>query len=117
MVLLMNTFRLLTSAILLFSAVSLAAAPAPDGFVLIKGGTFNMGSPANEDWRVNDETLHKVKVSDFYLGKYEVTQKLYREVMSENPSSFKGDDLPVENITWLEAAREKRREEEIMYIP
>ena len=64
-----------------------------------------MGSPANEDWRVNDETLHKVKVSDFYLGKYEVTQKLYREVTGENPSSFKGDDLPVENITWLDAVR------------
>ena len=97
--------KLLSCAILWFSAVSLAVAPAPDGFVLIKGGTFNMGSPANEDWRVNDETLHKVKVSDFYLGKYEVTQKLYREVTGENPSSFKGDDLPVENITWLEAAR------------
>ena len=55
----MNTFRLLACAILWFSAVSLAAAPAPDGFVLIKGGTFNMGSPANEDWRVNDETLHR----------------------------------------------------------
>ena len=101
----MKFAKLLSCAILWFSAVSLAAAPAPDGFVLIKGGTFNMGSPANEDWRVNDETLHKVKVSDFYLGKYEVTQKLYREVMGENPSSFKGDDLPVENITWLEAVR------------
>ena len=113
----MKFAKLLSCAILWFSAVSLAAAPAPDGFVLIKGGTFNMGSPANEDWRVNDETLHKVKVSDFYLGKYEVTQKLYREVTGENSSSFKGDDLPVENITWLEAAREKRREDEIMYIP
>lgn len=101
----MKFAKLLSCAILWFSAVSLAAAPAPEGFVLIKGGTFNMGSPANEDWRVNDETLHKVKVSDFYLGKYEVTQKLYREVMGENPSSFKGDDLPVENITWLDAAR------------
>ena len=42
--------KLLSCAILWFSAVSLAAAPAPDGFVLIKGGTFNMGSPANEDY-------------------------------------------------------------------
>ena len=110
--------RILACAFIgLMTVGTFAAAPAPDGFVLIKGGTFNMGSPANEDWRVNDETLHKVKVSDFYLGKYEVTQKLYREVMGENPSSFRGDDLPVENITWLEAAREKRREDEIMYIP
>ena len=42
--------KLLSCAILWFSAVSLAAAPVPDGFVLIKGGIFNMGSPANEDY-------------------------------------------------------------------
>ena len=81
-----------------------SAGGAPD-FVLVKGGTFNMGSPANEDWRGGDETLHKVTVSDFQIAKFEVTQKLYREVMGENPSSFKGDNLPVENVTWLDAVR------------
>jgi len=74
-------------------------------FILVKGGTFNMGSPANEDWRSADETLHKVTVSDFQIAKFEVTQKIYREVMGENPSSFKGDNLPVENVTWLDAVR------------
>ena len=44
-------------------------------------------------------------VSDFQIAKFEVTQKLYREVMGENPSSFKGDNLPVENVTWLDAVR------------
>jgi len=87
--------------LVLFFVVSAFA----NDFVLVKGGTFNMGSPANEDWRSNDETLHKVTVSDFRIAKFEVTQKLYREVMGENPSSFKGDNLPVENVTWLDAAR------------
>jgi formylglycine-generating enzyme required for sulfatase activity len=41
--------------------------------VYIKGGTFKMGSPANEPERDDDEVRHKVKVSDFYMGKYEVT--------------------------------------------
>ena len=87
--------------LIIFFAVSVFASD----FVLVKGGTFNMGSPANEDWRVNDETLHKVTVSDFRIAKFEVTQKLYREAMGENPSSFKGDNLPVENVTWLDAVR------------
>ena len=82
-----------------------AASVFASDFVLVKGGTFNMGSPANEDWRGADETLHKVTVSDFQIAKFEVTQKLYREVMGENPSSFKGDNLPVENVTWLDAVR------------
>lgn len=75
----------------------------PKDFVLIKGGTFMMGSPENEDWRSNDETQHKVTVASFYMAKYEVTQKLWREVTGKNPSSFTGDNLPVENVTWLEA--------------
>lgn len=72
-------------------------------FVLVKGGAFMMGSPESEDWRGKDEKPHKVEVSSFYMAKYEVTQKLYREVTGKDPSKFKGDDLPVENITWLEA--------------
>ena len=87
--------------LILIFAVSVFA----NDFVLVKGGTFNMGSPANEDWRGNDEVLHKVTVSDFRIAKFEVTQKLYREVMGENPSNFKGDNLPVENVTWLDAIR------------
>jgi formylglycine-generating enzyme len=75
----------------------------PAGMVLIKGGTFTMGSPANEPERKDDETQHKVTVSSFYMGKYEVTQKEYQEIMNDNPSYFKGDNLPVENISWYHA--------------
>ena len=74
-----------------------------DGFVFISGGTFEMGSPEDEAWRSDDETLHTVTISDFYISPYELTQKEYQEIMGENPSNFKGDELPVENISWLDA--------------
>ncbi|MGN0317865.1 MAG: flavodoxin [Candidatus Fimousia sp.] len=77
----------------------------PEDFVLISGGTFQMGSPEEEAWRSEDETQHTVTVSDFYMSIYELTQAEYQEVMGENPSSFSGGDLPVENISWLDAIR------------
>ena len=74
-------------------------------FVLIPVGSFDMGSPFGEEGRTGDEgPVHKVKIPDeFYLGKYEVTQKQWREVMGDNPSSFRsiyGDDQPVEGASW-----------------
>jgi len=71
-------------------------------FVLIPAGEFDMGSPSGEEGRSNsEEPVHKVKIPDsFYLGKYEVTQKQWREVMGQDPSSSKGDDLPVERVSW-----------------
>lgn len=75
----------------------------PENFVLIKGGSFQMGSPESEAWRSADETQHFVTVSDFYMSKYELTQKEYEEITGNNPSNFKGDNLPVENISWLDA--------------
>ena len=74
-----------------------------DEFVLIKGGTFQMGSPEDEPWRSADETQHSVTVSDFYMSKYELTQKEYAAVTGKKPSSFSGGDLPVENVSWLDA--------------
>lgn len=75
----------------------------PEGFVLITGGSFRMGSPDTEAWRSADEIQHEVTVSDFYISPYEVTQEEYEAVMGENPSYFKGGKLPVESISWLEA--------------
>lgn len=68
--------------------------------VLVKGGTFQMGSPKNETGRYDDEVQHAVTLSDFEIGKYPVTQKLWSDIMGNNPSSFKGDDLPVEQVSW-----------------
>lgn len=79
------------------------AAGIDDGFILITGGTFQMGSPSMENWRSDDETQHMVAVSDFYMAPYEVTQAEYEEVVGSNPSSFSGGRLPVENISWLDA--------------
>ena len=76
----------------------------PENFVLIKGGTFQMGSSESEAWRSADETQHTVTVSDFYMSKYELTQKEYEEITGNNPSNFSGENLPVENISWLDAA-------------
>lgn len=92
---------LLTGAFMIISAAA-QKNPSAD-FVLIQGGAFQMGSPESEDWRSNDETLHRVTVAPFYLARHEVTQKAYREVTGKNPSTFSGDDLPVESVTWLEA--------------
>ncbi len=79
------------------------AADIKDGFLLITGGTFQMGSPDTESWRSDDEAQHTVTVSDFYMSAYEVTQEEYEAVMGSNPSSFSGGRLPVENISWVEA--------------
>lgn len=82
-----------------------AAIEVPENFALVKGGTFQMGSPDTEAWRSDDEIQHTVTVSDFYMSIYELTQKEYRDITGENPSSFSGDDLPVENISWMDAVR------------
>ena len=79
--------------------------PVDDGFVWIDGGTFLMGSPETENWRIDDETQHEVTVSGFWMSPYEVTQAEYERLMGVNPSSFKGDHLPVESVTWLDAVR------------
>jgi len=73
------------------------------GMVKIPAGTFAMGSPANEAEREDSEVQHQVTVSAFYMGKNLVTQKEYQEVMGTNPSRFKGDNLPVERVSWFDA--------------
>jgi len=91
---------------LLLAAVGIYAQQnsVPIDMVLIKGGTFTMGSPANEPERMDHEgPRHQVTVSSFYMGKYEVTQKEYQEIMGTNPSGIKGDNLPVENVSWYDA--------------
>jgi len=74
--------------------------------VYINGGTFTMGSPANERGRSNNEgPQHQVIVSSFYMEKYPVTQEEYQDTMGTNPSSFKGPELPVEQVSWFDAVQ------------
>ncbi len=72
-------------------------------FVLLRAGTFKMGTPADEPKREAGEALHEVTLSrPFYLGRYEVMQGEWDHVMGDNPSFFKrcGDRCPVEQVTW-----------------
>ena len=71
-------------------------------FVRIAAGKFEMGSPSDEEGRWSNEgPVHHVNIENaFYVGRYEVTQKQWREIMGDNPSWFKGDDLPVESVSW-----------------
>lgn len=74
-------------------------------YLLVNGSTFTMGSPEEERWRENDETEHQVTVGNFYIAKYEVSQADYQALMGNNPSSFTGDNLPVEGVSWYDAIR------------
>jgi formylglycine-generating enzyme required for sulfatase activity/tRNA A-37 threonylcarbamoyl transferase component Bud32 len=71
-----------------------------DGFVLIPAGEFLMGEDKHDD----EKPVHKVKISrSFEMGKYEVTQTQWEAVMGNNPSNFKGENLPVEQVSWGDA--------------
>ncbi|MDR1888417.1 MAG: formylglycine-generating enzyme family protein [Zoogloeaceae bacterium] len=71
-------------------------------FILIPAGEFMMGC-GKDDWACEEaeKPQHHVRINQpFYLGKYEVTQGEWEIVMRENPSKFKGDSNPVENVSW-----------------
>jgi len=71
--------------------------------VFVAGGTFLMGGQ-DEEARDNEKPVHEVALSDFSIGKYPVTQALWKAVMGagNNPSFFAGDRRPVETISWHE---------------
>ena len=83
--------------------MNLPAPALPEEFVLIKGGTFQMGSSESEAWRIEDETAHTVTLSDYYISQYEVTQEEYQAVMGTNPSAFSGENMPVDSVSWMDA--------------
>ncbi len=71
--------------------------------VPVAGGTYTMGSPTTEEDRGPDECQHSVTVGNFKIGKYEVTQADWQEVMGNNPSSFNKEncsECPVEQVSW-----------------
>ena len=80
--------------------------PVKDGIsidmVRVEAGTFIMGAtPEMKDTDDDDKPTHQVTLTnDYYIGKYEVTQALWQAVMGNNPSRFKGDNLPVECVSW-----------------
>ena len=75
-------------------------------FVLIPAGDFQMGSPPEETGHEAQEVPYRVRLtSAFYLGKFEVTQEQWRQVMGTEPSWFStcGPDCPVERVDWHQA--------------
>ena len=69
--------------------------------VIIPGGTFNMGNAKGKD----DESVeHEVTVDSFIIDKFEATQGMLAKFEYPNPSQFKGDRRPVDQIRWVEAA-------------
>ena len=70
----------------------------------VEGGLFDMGSNSGES---NEKPIHQVTVSDFYIGETEVTQALWKAVMGNNPSRFKGDQRPVECVSWEDICGKK----------
>lgn len=85
----------------------------PLEMVLISKGQFLMGAPeTEEDSRSSERPQHQVTVPEFLMGKYPVTQVQWKAVaglpkvrqeLNPDPSEFKGDNLPVEQVSWLDA--------------
>ena len=70
--------------------------------VYVEGGTFDMGATTEQgsDAENDEKPVHRVTLSDYYIGKCEVTQELWEAVMGSNPSNFKGAQNPVESVSW-----------------
>jgi sulfatase modifying factor 1 len=86
--------KLLVVIAILFAAAA-CSGEVHDIFVLVKGGAFK-NTTSNYYGK-------GVSLSDFYLGKYDVTQREWIKVMGSNPSKFKGDNLPVETVSWYDS--------------
>ena len=80
---------------------------AVDGltYVFVRPGAFTMGcSPGDNECRDNEKPPHAEQLANgFWLAQTEVTQAAWKKVMSNNPSVFKSDQLPVENVDWSQA--------------
>lgn len=66
-------------------------------FVYVKSGCFQMGG---DGFYKNEKPMHQVCLKGYYMGKYEVTQTQWQHVMSKNPSQFRGNNRPVEKVSW-----------------
>ena len=69
--------------------------------VYVEGGTFTMGATSEQqNPDLDEKPAHSVTLSSYYICKYEVTQALWKAVMGSNPSNRKGDNFPVEMVSW-----------------
>ena len=70
--------------------------------VYVEGGSFDMGATLEQGSGAgsDEKPVHRVTLIDYYIGKCEVTQELWKAVMGSNPSNFKGAQNPVERVSW-----------------
>jgi formylglycine-generating enzyme required for sulfatase activity len=81
-----------------FKVVAISRKSFEPEMVFVEGGTFQMGSTSGDD---DERPVHAVTLSSFYIGKYEVTQAQWRELMGSDASSFRNcDQCPVESVSW-----------------
>ncbi len=106
----MKTFYFLTLNLILIGLfpVLVNAKTAPDNMVFIKGGCYMMGTDEKheyEEGRDNsrEQPAHKVCLDDFFLDKYEITQKQFMSAMGTHASIMLGDDFPVDHMTFEQA--------------
>ena len=78
-----------------------------DEMVVINEGCFQMG---NDLGGPDERPAHKVCLSSFKIGKYEVRQKFFQNIMKNNPSQFPGADLPTDSVSWEDARDYCRKE-------
>jgi len=85
--------------------------PNEHEMVFVQGGTFTMGctDEQDDDCRDDEKPAHQVTLSSFYIGKYVVTQAQWQTIMGSNPSYFKGDNLPVVTVSWIDVQEFIRR--------
>ena len=99
-----QTRRISIAAAADIGAVKASSAPrvraSLPGMVWVPGGSFQMGSAGGES---DEQPVHTVTLSGFYIGKYEVTQAQYSAAMGTNPSYLAGNNLPVEMVSWFDA--------------
>ena len=87
-----------------YTEIELDLTPLPHRLCKVPKGSFTMGSPTAESGRGTDEVQHSVTLTtDFWMAESEVTQRQYMNLIGGNPSFSKGDDLPVESVSWLDA--------------
>jgi formylglycine-generating enzyme required for sulfatase activity len=77
-----------------------SSVPIPQDMVLVKGGIVHIGTTKQVG---DEEPVHRVKVSDFYIGQYEITQAEWTAVMDSNPSLYQAENHPVDTVTWFDA--------------
>lgn len=103
-----NMFSTVSSNNSISTSGTTIAIPVTEGIsiemVKVEAGTFTMGDLMEQlgqrFWKPDLEIINVTLTKDYYIGKYEVTQSLWKSIMNSNPSSFKGDNLPVERVSW-----------------